>query len=354
MKINIYAVCLILLLSSHGFVFAQQATTKPITKILFGSCVHQDKPQPIWAPINQQKPDLFMLLGDNIYGDTEDMQVLAEKYQKQANVPGFKQLRETTPVVGIWDDHDFGVNDGGAEYPQKQASKQLMLDYFKEPDNSQRRSREDGAYTAYIYGPLGQQVQVILLDLRWNRSALHAVSKTQYEKIKSPNNLGPYEPDPSGKGMMLGETQWQWLEEQLKQPADLRILVSSIQFISEFTGWESWANFPHERERMLALLDELNIKNLFAISGDTHWGELSVDKTEKGQSIWELTSSGLTESWHQISPNEHRQGQAFIDANFGQIDIQWPNSNDAKDEIKVSLSLKDTQGNLLLQQHLSF
>jgi alkaline phosphatase D len=51
-------------------------------KILFGSCLHQDKPQPIWQAMNQEQADLFVLLGDNIYGDTENMVELKAKYAK--------------------------------------------------------------------------------------------------------------------------------------------------------------------------------------------------------------------------------------------------------------------------------
>ncbi len=124
---------------------AQPASrSEPINRIAFGSCVHQDKPQPVWDVVNAAKPDVFVFLGDNIYGDSEDPAVLQAKYKQLGAVPGFQQLRQQTDVVAIWDDHDYGVNDGGLEYPSKEASRQVMLDFFGEPADSERRSRPDG------------------------------------------------------------------------------------------------------------------------------------------------------------------------------------------------------------------
>ena len=130
------------------------------SKILFGSCGHQDKAIPIFDAINKENADLFIFLGDNIYGDTNDMQVLADKYQKLGAKPGFKTLQANTPIIAMWDDHDFGQNDAGKEYPHKEQSRQTMLDFFGEPKESIRRTRPDGIYTSYTYGEGEQTVQV--------------------------------------------------------------------------------------------------------------------------------------------------------------------------------------------------
>ena len=94
--------------------FSVSSFGEDIQRIAFGSCSHQDKPQPIWSEVLAADPDLFIFLGDNIYGDSEDAQVLAAKYQKLAAVPGIQRLRESTEIIAIWDDHDYGQNDSGA------------------------------------------------------------------------------------------------------------------------------------------------------------------------------------------------------------------------------------------------
>jgi len=68
-------------------------------RIAFGSCARQDKPQPIWDAVLASEPDLFVFLGDNIYGDTRDPTVLRAKYAQLAAQPGFKRLRERVPVL---------------------------------------------------------------------------------------------------------------------------------------------------------------------------------------------------------------------------------------------------------------
>ena len=313
-------------------------------KLLFGSCLHQDKPQPIGQAMNQEQADLFVLLGDNIYGDTEDMAELKVKYAKQWSNAGMQTMMANTHTIGIWDDHDFGENDAGIEYPQKEASRQIMLDYFNVPKNSPRRSRADGIYTSYVLDKGDIKVQVILPDLRWNRSPLESVGRLKYMFSKAPNNLGPYEPTQDKSRTMLGHAQWNWLEQQLREPADVRILATSLQFLPEFTGWESWANMPHERQRFLTLLDTYQIDNLVIVSGDTHWSELSQINRKNGKTLWEMTASGLTEEWKDVSPNKHRVGESYSKANYGVVEITGN---------QLTLSIKDVQGKKVMSKSIT-
>jgi alkaline phosphatase D len=325
-------------LAINTTVAAKQVSAVPI-KILFGSCLHQDKPQPILAEMNQEQGDLFVLLGDNVYGDTEDMQELKAKYAKQWARSGMQTMLANTLTIGIWDDHDFGENDAGAEYPQKEASRQILLDYFNVPKDSPSRIRADGIYTSHILTQSNTTVQIILPDLRWNRSPLESVGKLKYMLSKVPNDLGPYIPSKDASTTMLGETQWQWLEQQLQQPADVRVLATSLQFLPEFSGWESWANLPHERQRFLALLDKYQIDNLVIVSGDTHWSEFSQIIRKNDLSLWEMTASGLTEEWKNVSPNQHRVGESYAKANYGVIELSGK---------QLTMSIKDVSGNTVM------
>ena len=75
---------------------------------------------------------------------------------------------------------------------------------------------------------------------------------------------------------MLGETQWLWLEKELRESdAALHIIGSSIQFVAEDHGYEKWANFPAARERFIQLLGRIKPTNTFIISGDRHIAEIS-------------------------------------------------------------------------------
>jgi len=110
------------------------ARGRTLTRIGFGSCAESSKPQPIWDAIHERQFDLFVFLGDNIYGDTRDMAVLRAKYAEFAAQPGFARLRAETPIVAIWDDHDFGENDAGG-VPDEQLL-QLLVGHPAGPDNS--------------------------------------------------------------------------------------------------------------------------------------------------------------------------------------------------------------------------
>ena len=111
-------------------------------------------------------------------------------------------------------------------------------------------------------------MQVILLDTRWFRSAL----KPSDDRGKPGKER--YLPDADPAKTMLGEAQWRWLEEQLRQPAELRLLVSSIQVVAEGHGWERWGNFPLERQRLYRLIADTRAQGVVFLSGDRHVGAL--------------------------------------------------------------------------------
>jgi alkaline phosphatase D len=337
-KLTLVMFCII------GFTISAFSVQAKVQKILFGSCSHQDKSMPILDAINAENADLFIFLGDNIYGDTKNMADLADKYKRLGNISGIKTLRATTETIAIWDDHDYGENDAGAQYPEKEASRKLMLDFWQEPKNSMRYSRDSGIYTAYMYGEGEQKVHVILPDLRWNRDTLNHVSKQEYTLERKPNNMGPYSPSTVKNASMLGEKQWLWLEEELKKPSAIKIIGSSLQLLPEFTGWESWANFPKDRERLFALIKKHKVNGVLIISGDTHWGEVSKVSLKGGYPLWEVTSSGLTQEWKFVSPNKHRVGTYTSDVNYGEILIDW----DVSDP-KISLKIKDVKGDVFTQ-----
>lgn len=225
------------------------APGRPPSRIAFGSCAKQDQPQPIWDAVLDADPELFVFLGDNVYGDTRDMAVLRAKYAQLGAQPGFRRLCERTPVLATWDDHDYGENDAGADYPMKEDSRRIFCDFWAEPAGSPRRSR-DGIYDALLFEGQGRRLQILLPDLRFNRTPIRSLDlggKAYDDWSKELERAGrsvpgPYERNPLPAATMLGEPQWRWLEEQLAQPADLRILASSLQVVADFPGWEAWIN----------------------------------------------------------------------------------------------------------------
>ncbi len=322
------------------------ALGRTLTRIGFGSCSNESKPQPIWDAILASRFDLFMFLGDNVYGDTRDMSVLRAKYAKFAADPGFARLRSRTPVVAIWDDHDFGENDAGADYPFKKESRQMFFEFWGEPAGSPRRDR-DGIYASYVFGPPGKRVQVILPDLRYNRTPiltldLAGADYDQWAKAKETAGQlvpGPYARNPDREATMLGERQWQWLERQFEVPAELRLIASSLQVLADFPGWEAWVNYARDHQRLIDLIRRKHAKGVVFLSGDTHYAEMSKLDVNVPYTLWDLTSSGITEVWPVVPPNSNRVSEVLREANFGSIEIDWQGERTG-----LTLSILDVAG----------
>ncbi|MBC5774295.1 alkaline phosphatase family protein [Pontibacter sp. KCTC 32443] len=308
----------------------------PLSTIAFGSCNRQDLPQVIWPAIIQNNPDVWVWLGDNIYGDSEDMAVMKQKYDMVLQEPGYKQLQANAKVIGTWDDHDYGLNDGGKEFKMREQSQQLFWNFIGEPANSTRRQQQ-GVYSAHTYGPEGKQVKVILLDSRYNRDSLVRINK-----IYQVNQTGD----------MLGEEQWKWLENELRNSkAQVNIIGNGIQVLPEEQMYEKWANFPASRKRLLDMIVATQAQGVILISGDRHIGEIS--RTELpglNYPLYEVTSSGMTHvySGNNVEPNKYRVGGLVNKLNFGMFRFNWGN------KVQVEMLVKGKDNEVYLRENVTY
>ena len=294
-------------ISSDGDVF----------RLAFGSCAHQDKPQPILREVVRQKPDAFVYLGDNIYGDTDDdISVMTAAYEKLAAKKEFQMLRQAIPLFQTWDDHDYGANDAGHEYPLKEEVKEVFLDFWQVPANDVRRTRE-GIYYSKEFRSGGKLVQLIVLDTRTFRGPWT-------KRGSDPNFRHRYKPADGND--ILGTKQWDWLERTLSKSADLHIIASSIQFSGDYHGFEAWANAPDQRLKMAELIEKQTKEPVIFISGDVHHGELSLFQTPSKRKFYDLTSSGINQVGTILEPSDSRIGKAVFESNFGMITVVWAES----------------------------
>ena len=308
-------------------IFAQLDPSQVLETIAFGSCNRQNTPQTIWPIISEHQPDLWIWLGDNIYGDSEDMAVLKEKYAQQMAHQSYRDFINKYPLIGIWDDHDYGVNDGDKNYPKKEESKALMLDFLNVPEDADVRTHT-GAYQAYTFGSPEKEIKILLLDGRSFRDELERKTTTE-GRVYVPNE----------EGDVLGEAQWIWLEDQLKNStAKIHIIACGIQFISEEHRFEKWANFPTARKRLFDLLALEQVSNPILLSGDRHIAEVSKLSIEGlKQPVYEITASGMTHSYEEAGdePNKHRISPLIGQKNFGLMQIDWTNVNDPQIALEI-------------------
>ncbi|XP_010523270.1 PREDICTED: uncharacterized protein LOC104801648 [Tarenaya hassleriana] len=357
---------------------AVMAAEHPISRIAFGSCSNQSAPQPIWDAIQKFDPQLFIWLGDNIYGDTKQPfkvfgkertigpwknaprfvpsseEEMTSHYTKAKANPGYSRIRKNAKVIGTWDDHDYGLNDAGKEFDHKVTNQRLMLDFLDEPLDSPRR-KQAGVYASYSFGPASKRIKVILLDTRYHRDPLQS------------------------DGTILGDAQWTWLERELRGPlSEITVIGSSVQVISNLSAttgplfyMESWGRFPKERQRLFQLIADSKRSGIIFISGDVHFGEITRYDCGVGYPLHEVTSSGLVQSVESVLPpplhffvrflswyipstmrvvnqNCKFKSCTYGQQNFGAISIDW-NAN----PVTINLEIRDVSGFTVLHTNIS-
>ena len=295
----------------------------------FGSCITEKREQPIWKAIKEENIDEFFFMGDNVYGDSDDglLIEMKESYEKQKNM--FHDWVFSKKLNAIWDDHDYGKNDGGFEYPLKQEAQAMFLEFWNVAKNDPRHKRE-GIYFSEEKEIFGRKINLIALDTRYHRSFLDQADK-------------PYSPTRDKTKTILGETQWQWLEETLNEDSDIIIVVSSIQILPTNHGFEKWHNFPHERIKLLNLLKSKG-KPVILLSGDRHKAGFYKDGD-----IIEITSSSMNKPiskplaflWDFLGKesDDLLQGDMYSQENYGVIRFE---------QDQISVFLKDIDGKEIL------
>ncbi|HBH06874.1 MAG TPA: alkaline phosphatase [Flavobacteriales bacterium] len=309
--------------------------------IAFGSCNNQELPQVAWPAILANNPDVWIWMGDNIYMDSENIDATRQAYAKQKSDSAYTLLRSQTVIVGTWDDHDYGINDGGKNWPHQEEKKLLALD-FLDVDTNREIWNRPGLYDAYHFETKDSiDIQVILLDTRSFRDDLN----------KALSLKKTYIPYPDSSGTILGEEQWVWLDTKLADTTiDIHLIISSIQIISSEHRFEKWANFPKERQRLFDLIAKNNYPSLLLFSGDRHIAEISrIQPKGFPHPLYEVTSSGMTHSYESVSdePNQFRISPLIGSKNFGILEIQ-----DLPEGIHVKISVKDISNAPLAEQSL--
>ncbi|KAL8435649.1 hypothetical protein Efla_007282 [Eimeria flavescens] len=390
----------------------------PLHRLSFGSCFKQRqgweataaaasasssaaaseadaKRETVFAVIQQLNPEAWLWIGDAGYSEGSDLASVRSALHAVESVSSYQALRERLLFLdGTWDDHDFGMNDGGKNQQNKEELQAAFLDFLRVPVDSPRRIRK-GLYSSHLFplpAPPQQQqqqqqqqeegVRVLLLDTRSHRDS-HFIPSLGMLSLSFPFSvvcsLGAaatrflshflglgYDYD----GDILGEEQWAWLEAQLRHSkARVHLLVSSIQVLTGLPLVESWGHFPKARRRLLRLIDETQPRGLVLLSGDVHFTELLVILLllllQEG--LVEFTSSGMThsisESWlfkpvllpllRSIYTARLRPDSFSLSRNFGFVEFKYPNEQSGPIEVTLSSHSAET-GELLLQETLEF
>ena len=291
-----------------------------LTRIGIGSCFNQNREGTLLDVAIKARPQLFLFMGDNVYGDSNspDLDELIGAYAAALARPDYRRFREAVPIAAVWDDHDLGGNDAGAAYRYKDASRQLFFDFWDIAAEHPRR-QTGGIHDSFITGPKCARVQVILLDTRSFRDNWRPTDRWGQPGRER------YIPDPDPARTILGPAQWQWLEAQLRQPADVRIIVTSYQLLADGHGWEGWALFPAERQRFHDLVARTRANGVVLVSGDRHRAGIYRETRGTAYPMLELTSSAINmgSRTHIEEAGPNRLGPSFSANNVGMVTIDW-------------------------------
>jgi len=275
---------------------------KASVKIIFGSCFQmEDFKSEIFGAIAKEDPDVFSWLGDAAYVD--DMKyVFLQPHVFADNFHSFEKVRERfwmtesdpfyrrfvqeslVQVVGVWDDHDYGTNNGDRTFKHKHEMRELFLDFIKEPQNTlRRREKQRGIYQDYlVVNEDGLEVLLVLLDIRFH-----------YDKAGDKDRLGP--------------EQWKWLRETFRahKHVDLTLIASGVQVLPFREYQEVEESFtPFVRDRLLQLLEEEERSSVVLLSGDVHYTQFfnTPCRARLGYDLLELCSSGLSHILGKVVP----------------------------------------------------
>jgi alkaline phosphatase D len=320
--------------------------------IVIASCSNEDtfdRPLTIFERMSARKADLAILMGDNVYGSAtpEDplLSDLRAAYWAQARRRPFTNLVSGTPTLAVWDDHDFGINDGGGETFANRQLAQEMFDRFWRIGADDPRGHPHGVYGSWVVGPVGQRVQVITLDTRYWRSPLKATDQ------RDAPGKERYVADSDPARTMLGALQWAWLAQELKKPAELRLIVSSTQVVAEGHGWEKWGNFPLEKKKLYDTIRDAGAAGVVVLSGDRHYSMIAREKPEAvGYPLYDFTASSVNMPWSLNQKDEaipERISPSVFAVNYGGLAIDWAART-------LTLEIRDKDDKLVHSQIVPF
>jgi hypothetical protein len=254
---------------------------KKKARLALVSCLddHFEEQQKVmWPALLEDKPDVILMIGDNVYADwsdgkrtpVSDAAQLWRRYSETRSRLDLFKADPLVPVFATWDDHDYGKNDSDRTWALKDAATSTFFAFFDQQRPAPGFERGPGV--ASWWRAFG--VQIALLDDR---------------SFRSPN--GEDLPDQTH----FGVDQELWLKEGLAAASVPVLLASGDQFFGGYHKFESFErNHNRNFKSQLARWRKVSANPIVFLSGDRHLTEINkVPKEHLGYPTFEITSSGI-------------------------------------------------------------
>ena len=362
---KIFASLLVILLCGVWPVLSDAPSSYYNYKLAFGSCFHHrtnNRDSGIFKAIKRTNPDAWLWLGDMAYLDDPIEYPLigahgfkftnTEERQKRFNESKFDPLyqemiqQDDTKVYGIWDDHDYGIDNGNKNNPVKEEVRKMFLEAIDEPKDSKRWTRKGGIYESYFLDEQ-KNIKLILLDDRYNKDDPKDESIPYEEK----SDLG------------LEQEEW-YVKELTESTAHFTIVAFGTKVMAD--DRLLFMEVPYPRTKRLLLTTANPNTKIVLITGDVHFAEINVDMCTKhvhGYPISEFTSSGLTHTFiydfgHLSGPimdflfpdTYNRAEDRYLDLNFGLLEFFINPSDRSKSSLLTSIN--DYRGYPRIVRHM--
>ena len=298
--------------------FWQYFTDPPNFTLMLGSCLYvrepgTDRPNSSYGESTEivramaaMHPELMLWLGDNAYlreVDWNSWTGILRRWTHTRSLPALQPFLASTAHYAIWDDHDYGPNDADRGFWNKGETRAGFGLFWPNPGRG--IPELGGAITSqFAWG----DAEVFLLDDRWFRAP-----------DKRTTGDRPY----------LGEAQLQWLIDALATSrATFKIVAFGGQVLNPATVWENYATYAAERQRLLDLLAQEQVKGVVFLSGDRHHTELTRMERPGTYPLYDLTVSPLSAGVSAPSAEEQNTGRVegtLVNArNFATLEFSGP------------------------------
>lgn len=278
-------------------------------RLLTASCLYDyylAESRVMWKAALDSKPDLVMLIGDNVYAEISngrfqsplDEKSLWIRYSETFFALDFYKAKNLVPTIVTWDDHDYGMKDGTKDNPHRGEAKKVMEAFFAQEATP--------AYPHYAKGPgISSKFDAfgyrfLLLDDR---------------SFRTPKQADPSVLDPAAPAQThFGEEQERWIFSNVKKSPLPIWLVSGDQWFGGYHQFESYeGTHPLSFKTFLKQLHGSHLP-IFFLSGDRHLSEVSrIEKELLGFETYEFTSSSIHSTahpslWETIPNRRHLMG----------------------------------------------
>lgn len=307
-------------------------TDPPNFTVAMGSCAYINEPEfdrpgkpygdgyEIFKSIHAKRPDVMLWLGDNTYyreGDWTTRTGMHHRYTHTRSLPELQPLLASTHHYAIWDDHDFGPNDCDGSFWNKEMALETFKLFWGNPSYGVGTLR--GITTQFQWG----DAEFFLLDDRYHRTP---------QKRKTI------------EGTILGKEQFDWLINALSASlATFKFVVIGGQVLNPLPVYETYANYPEERQRLIETITKEGISGVIFLTGDRHFTELSKLDRPGTYPLYELTCSPLTSGVFAGAAKEANPlrvpGTLVQERNFAMLKFSGP-----RDDRTLTISIYSVDG----------